>query len=171
MKKALTLVAIGFFVSVVFVGLQRGTARAYYTQELVTNGGFEADPLGTGWFQVPSGLVGAWTGASWHGGSRGAFLGGANSVFHYLSNSISIPANTTSATLTYWYQWGTSEVDMSSCYDYAKIEALNLFDLTEIVSTRTLCSNGVTNWGTWIQATVDVTSLKGKTALIRFIHC
>ena len=134
------------------------TAGSAVCVDVIGNGGFESG-RNVSWSESTSrnrnivvNVTGARTG-SWY--SR---LGGANSENAQVWQAPAISASAATATLTYWYQILSTDV----CnYDFGY---LKIAGTTQ--TTYNLC--GATNMSAYVQATHDMTSLKGTSPEIRF---
>lgn len=163
MQKVTTSVIIVFVLvgfGVLFAGHK---AKAYYTQDLVTNGGFEANPLGTGWVG-DTGTIGAWTPVVWHSGSRGANISTTTFGSKAISQSASIPANASSAIFSAWYRFFSDEAGFTT--DVLRIRVVNLNDITDVWYEAIFYPNVNESGPTWTQVTADLTAHRGQTAFI-----
>ncbi|MER6307375.1 M28 family peptidase [Streptomyces sp. NPDC001657] len=87
--------------------------------QLLANGGFEK---GTSPWTGDTGTIGAHTGQSAHGGSRFAWLGGYGyTATDTLSQSLTVPAGCSRATLTYWLHIDTAESG-NTAYDTFRVK-------------------------------------------------
>lgn len=160
-------VATGIF------GVSVPKVSAYYTRDVVVNGGFEADPLGTGWaVNTSNSIIGAWSGTSWHGGSRGIKLGYYSmsvvdaytlQEYVYPISTISIPANASSATFSSWFNIESEEV-------YTAVDTLGIMVINAADASQRFCDLWydaalVTNY-VWTQSSCDLSAAKGKTVTI-----
>lgn len=125
-------------------------------QQLMANGGFEN---GTTPWMGDTGAIGAHAGQSAHGGSRFAWLGGyGRSATESLSQSVTVPAGCSKATLTYWLHIDTDESDRVA-YDTFKVKV----DSTTLTTlSNTDASSGYT------QRTVDLTPYIGQRITVAF---
>ena len=90
-----------------------------------------------------------------HGGSWVAWLGGELDDTSYISQSVTIPAD--SSTLRYWYWIGSED----ACgYDLAWVRINNVS-----VKTIDLCSD--TDTGGWVPATIDLAGYAGQTIALQ----
>ncbi|MBX3714754.1 MAG: choice-of-anchor J domain-containing protein [Burkholderiales bacterium] len=101
---------------------QAGTGGT--TTELVTNGGFESGS--SGWTQQASGGAAIITSDATRArtGSGVAWLGGYDNGTDSLSQTITIPAGATTATLRFWYRISTAET-VAGMWDTLKVQVLN----------------------------------------------
>lgn len=145
-------------------------AQAFYPQDIVVNGGFEANPV-TGWNQYHSvlgnfnlglpvsGLIGT-AGTTWHNGTRGARLG--DPVYtEYIIQQVTIPDSSTSATLSLWYALTSDE--FIAGHDALVYFARNVMDYSEQYCLTSLDPVVVGAGGDWTQVSCDMTAAKGKT--------
>ncbi|MFH0828970.1 MAG: DUF5011 domain-containing protein [Candidatus Kerfeldbacteria bacterium] len=161
MKKVLMFASIAIFVLTGSLAIHNGQAKAYYSQDLVVNGGFENDPVGTGWVQQPPGSnIGVFSPIIWHGGSRGALMGRINTM-DFIQQDIVVPNGITSATFSGWYALYSSEY--LSRYDAYVMWAFNKNDITEefCLIIKDPVIDGAP--GTWTNLSCDVTAAQGKT--------
>ncbi|MGW7018991.1 M28 family peptidase [Streptomyces decoyicus] len=125
-------------------------------QQLMANGGFEN---GTTPWTGDTGAIGAHAGQSAHGGSRFAWLGGyGRSATESLSQSVTVPAGCSKATLTYWLHIDTDESDRVA-YDTFKVKVGS--------TTLTTLSNTDASSG-YTQRTVDLTPYIGQRISVTF---
>lgn len=125
-------------------------------QQLMANGGFEN---GTTPWTGDTGAIGAHAGQSAHGGSRFAWLGGyGRSATESLSQSVTVPAGCSKATLTYWLHIDTDESDRV-VYDTFKVKVGS--------TTLTTLSNTDASSG-YTQRTVDLTPYIGQRITVTF---
>ena len=80
-----------------------GSGGGSQSQELSSNGGFENGA--TGWTMSGPGVFGTYP----HTGAKYAVMGELNNVADTMYQTISIPANATAATLSYWYNIVSAE--------------------------------------------------------------
>lgn len=155
---------VAIFVLIGTLVVHTGQAKAYYSQDLVVNGGFENDPVGTGWLQQPpDSNIGAFTPIVWHGGSRGALMGRLNTM-DFIQQDVVVPSGITSATFSGWYALYSSEY--LSGYDGYVMWAFNKNDTTEefCLIIKDPVIDGAP--GTWTNLSCDVTAAQGKTMRI-----
>ncbi|MGY5105267.1 M1 family metallopeptidase [Streptomyces sp. 900105245] len=126
--------------------------------QVVTNGGFES---GTPpWTASSSTVVTSRSGQTAHGGSSYAWLDGVGSTHtDTLTQSVTVPAGCSTATLTFWLHIDTAERTTSVAYD----------NLTAKIGSTTLAtySNLDKNTG-YVQKSVDVSSYAGQTVSLSF---
>jgi kumamolisin len=129
--------------------------------QLITNGGFEN---GTSpWVESSSGgyeLIGT---TYPHSGSYSAYLGGYNNATDSIYQTITIPANATSATLSYWTYVDTTETTHS--YDYLKVQIRN----TSGAVLKTLQTQSDATPPGWRSQSFDLSSYKGQTIRVYFL--
>lgn len=125
--------------------------------QLVGNPGFET--ASTPW-TASSGVIGASSGQSAHGGTRFAWLDGYGSTHtDTLSQSVALPSGCTTATLTYWLHIDTAETTTTIAYD----------TLTVQLGTTTLAGYSNLNKATgYQQRTVDVSAFAGQTLTLKY---
>jgi phosphodiesterase/alkaline phosphatase D-like protein len=155
-------------------GTERGLVMSFVTlalsqQQLVGNGGFEngVSPWGTtGNFQIASGFPYP------HAGTGYAFLGlpsglPANSIVGTLDQTVTIPANVSSALLTFWYNIGSQD-STTAAYDFLDVTiedaAGNYVETVKVLSNLDQGPPGV-----YLQASYDMTHLAGRTVRLHFL--
>ncbi len=134
-------------------------------------------PTGTNLLQNPGFESGAssWTGTSGvitssaskpaRTGSWKAWLGGnGRTSTENLSQSVSIPATATGATLSFWVRIDSAENTTSTVYDTLKAQVVD----GSTTSTLATYSN-LNEASTYVQKTFDLTSYKGKTIQVKFL--
>ncbi|MFE5536057.1 M1 family aminopeptidase [Streptomyces sp. NPDC056492] len=138
---------------------QTPTAAAACTPgQAVANGGFES---GTSpWSQSQTSIITNRTGQAAHGGGSFAWLNGVGRTHtDTLSQSVTIPAGCSTATLTFWLHIDTAETTTSTKYD----------KLTAKIGSTTLAtySNLDKNTG-YAQKSFDVSAFAGQTVSVAF---
>jgi hypothetical protein len=129
--------------------------------EVIRNGGFESGERY--WFWSPDPTHTLTSNKFYHLGVRSARLGVNNNTYDELSTDISIPANATSATLSYWRMIRTTDVG-GTAYDMLWCDANNNLGVSIVCGefSNTDQSSG------WIKQTVDLLPLRGATGTIDF---
>lgn len=154
---------IAVFVLVGSLAINNGQAKAFYSQNLVVNGGFEANPLGTGWegdtYVIDNVIPG-----DWHSGSRGALISYSSSGSNMLYQTINLPSDTTSAIFSVWYQFFSFETGPTT--DLMAIDIRNPDDLSDIWFSNVFEPNVNETGPVWTHLTADITSHKGQTGVI-----
>ncbi|MEU3244065.1 M1 family aminopeptidase [Streptomyces sp. NPDC006875] len=133
-------------------------ADACTPAQVVANGGFES---GTSpWTQSSTSVITSRTGQSAHGGTSFAWLDGVGSTHtDTLSQSVTIPAGCSSATLTFWLHIDTTETTTSTAYD----------KLTAKIGSTTLATYSNLNKNTgYAQKSFDVSAFAGQTVTVAF---
>ena len=140
------------------LGAAPSTARAAACTpaQVISNPGFESGS--TPWTASPSGLIGSFSGEAAHGGSRVAWLdGNGSSATETLSQSVTIPAGCTTASLAFWLHIDTAETTTTTQYD----------KLTVKLGTTTLATYSNLNKASgYQQRTFDVSAFAGQTATL-----
>ncbi|MER5810270.1 M1 family aminopeptidase [Streptomyces sp. NPDC002033] len=133
-------------------------AAACTPAQVIANGGFEG---GTSpWTQSQTSVITDRAGQSAHGGTHFAWLDGVGSTHtDTLSQSVTVPAGCSSATLTFWLHVDTTETTTSTKYD----------KLTAKIGSTTLAtySNLDKNTG-YVQKSFDVSAFAGQTVSVAF---
>ncbi|MEV6007733.1 M1 family aminopeptidase [Streptomyces sp. NPDC051976] len=125
--------------------------------QVVANGGFES---GSSPWTSSSGVITTGGGESAHSGTQFARLDGRGTTHtDTLSQSLTIPAGCSAASLTFWLHIDTAETTSSTAYD----------KLTAKIGSATLAtySNLDKNTG-YAQKTFDVSSYSGQTVTLTF---
>ncbi len=154
------LPTLGVFPSVVYGATQT---------ELITNGGFESGLNGwnvIGDFHADPGFP------YYHSGARYAYLSTptgnpGNNLIGNMYQTVSIPSSVTSATLTFWYNITTNEIESTS-YDVLNVKIQNSAGayLSTVASWSNLDSQPIGIYG---QKSFDLTSYIGQTIRINFL--
>jgi len=127
------------------------------TTQLIGNPGFES---GTIPWTSTSGVIGAFSGQTAHGGTRYAWLDGYGSAHtDTLSQSVTLPADCTTATLAFWLHIDSAETTTTTAYD----------TLTVKLGSITLAAYSNLNKATgYQQRTFDVSSFAGQTVTLLY---
>jgi len=130
--------------------------------QLLVNPGFESG--NTGWTATSGVITQTSSQEPSHSGSYLAWLDGYGTTHtDTLSQSVTIPAGKSSATLTFWLHVDTAETSKTTAYDTLKLTA------TSGSSTSTLATYSNLNAATgYKQYTVNMNSYIGKTVTIKF---
>jgi hypothetical protein len=126
--------------------------------ELLSNGGFESGS--TGWTLGGGAAV---TTTRPHAGTHSVTLGGANSTTETLTRSVSIPAGTTSAPLSFWTYITTTET--THAYDFLTITVKNSGGT--ILKTVTSKSDAGPT-GAWSNFSSDLSAYAAQTVTLSF---
>ncbi len=144
----------------------RAVAQAGSCSDVIVNGDFESEG---GWdeysaqglhlistFPPPS--------QSYHSGTHGAYLADYNNAHDRISQSVTIPVDAVSATLTYWWQ-----VDTEESSDLARDVMSVTLDssLGTPIAVLHVYSN-LDAGAVWHQEDIDVSAYKGQTLILRF---
>lgn len=132
--------------------------------ENLNNAGFE---LGNAYWSAPPGVITASTATPPHGGSWVALLNGRGKVHtDTLAQSVAIPANASSASLTFWLRVGTAETTTTKAYDTLQVQVLN--SSGALLATLAGYSNLNRADGYSLQS-FDLNRYRGSTIQIRFV--
>ena len=125
--------------------------------QLLVNPGFERG--NTGW-TASSGVIGTWPGQPARSGTSNAWLDGVGSARrHTVSQTVTIPAAATSATLSFWLHVDTAETTSTRAYDR----------LTVRLGGSTLAAySNLSAAGGYQERVLDVTALAGQTVTLTF---
>lgn len=139
------------------------TPTAVTAQQLLLNPGFESGS--TSW-TATSGVIGAFTGETAHGGTQFAWLDGYGTTHtDTLYQQVAIPSNITTATLTFWLHIDTAETTTTAQNDKLTLTIRN--SANTVLSTLATYSNLNKNTG-YAQKTFDLSAYKGQTIRIYF---
>jgi hypothetical protein len=128
------------------------------TSQIIGNPGFETGSAAP--WTASSGVIDGSTDAPAHSGSYKAWLDGYGQTHtDTLSQSVTIPATCTSATLSFYVYISTDETTTTTAYD----------KLTLAAGTTTLATYSNLNATSgYVQKTVNVSSYVGKTVVLKF---
>ncbi len=138
------------------------TPVASTCNEGLTNGGFESGS--SPWVQTSTGGYNLVDTTRPHTGSYSAYLAGYNNATDTIYQQVTIPANATSATLTYWWNMSTQETGATK-YDFLYARVLNSSGTT--LATLQTMSNADTQ-NTWKQSSFNLLAYKGQTVRVYF---
>ena len=131
------------------------------TQQLLGNAGFENGSTNPAPWSVTSGVIdNNSTSEPAHSGSWKAWLDGYGSAHtDTLMQQISIPANATQATLSFWLHIDTTETTTATAYDTLRVQIRN--SSGTVLTTLATYSNLSAKAG-YTQASFDLGSFKGQ---------
>lgn len=134
------------------------------TLQLLGNPGFENGSSSPAPWTASTGIIDNSTGEAAHTGSWKAWLNGYGSAHtDTLSQQVSIPSNTTTATLSFWLHIDTAETTTTTAYDTLSVQLKNTGGT--VLATLATYSNLNANTG-YRQVSFDVTSYKGQTVQV-----
>ena len=138
------------------------------TQQLLGNAGFENGATNPVPWSVTSGVIdNNSTAEPSHSGSWKAWLDGYGSAHtDTLTQQISIPANATQATLSFWLHIDTTETTTATAYDTLKLQIRN--SSGTVLTTLATYSNLSAKAG-YAQVSFDLGSFKGQTIQIYLV--
>lgn len=132
-------------------------------QELLTNTGFEEGA--TGWSGTTSD-IGEYANQAAHAGQQVCWLLGYGTTKNEtLSQTVSIPAGVTSATLSFWVNVNTEETTTTSAYDLCAVQVRSTSG--QVLKTLATLSN-LNETAGFLQKTLDVFEFRGRTVKIYF---
>ncbi|TZF87883.1 Ig-like domain-containing protein [Cognatilysobacter lacus] len=138
-------------------------SNAVIETELVQNGGFES---GASYWTATSGAVTNSSTYVAHAGTYKMWLDGyGTTTTEYGYQTISIPAGTTTATLTFWVRVDSAETTTSSAYDTLKVQLRN--SSNTVLTTLATYSN-LNKGSSYVQKTFDVSAYRGQTVRVYF---
>jgi hypothetical protein len=130
--------------------------------ELLSNTGFEQGAAG---WSGSTGSIGGYSQQPAHDGQQICWLlGYGNTTTETLSQSVSIPANVSSATLSFWININTEETTASAPYDVLTIQVKSG---NQVLKTLATLSN-LNETAGFLEKTYDLTQFKGSTVKIYF---
>lgn len=133
------------------------------TVQRIVNGGFESGS--TSW-AASSGVITKNNTYPARAGSWKAWLNGyGRANTEYLRQTVSIPAGTTNATLSFWLRVASSETTTTTAYDTLKVQIRN--SSNQVLATLATYSN-LNKGSVYVQRSFDVTSYKGQTIRVYF---
>ncbi|MEU9128451.1 M1 family aminopeptidase [Kitasatospora sp. NPDC048540] len=136
---------------------QTAVAADCTATQTVANSGFEA---GTSPWTSSSGVITSRSGQSAHTGTAFAWLNGYGSTHtSNLSQTVTLPAGCTKATLSFWLHIDTAETTTSTAYD--KLTA-------KIGSTTVATYSNLDAKAGYVQKSIDVSSFAGQTVALAF---
>jgi hypothetical protein len=129
--------------------------------ELIGNGGFENGSSTPAPWTVTSGVVNNSTSEPPHTGSWDAWMDGYGTTHtDSIKQQVTIPANATAGTLTFWLHIDTAETSTTTAFDTMTVQILN--SSGTVLSTLATYSNLNAAAG-YQQKSFDVSSFKGQT--------
>ena len=132
--------------------------------DLISNGGFESGT--TGWSGSSGVIAQNGTSEPAHSGTWDAWLDGyGSSHTDTLSQTVSIQASASTATLAFWLHVDTAETSTTSAYDTLTVQVRN--SSGTVLGTLATYSNLDATSG-YVQKTFDLTAYKGQTVQIYF---
>ena len=136
-------------------------------RQILGNPGFENGSTSPAPWVTTSGVISNSASEPPHGGTWDAWLDGFGSAHtDTVMQQVSIAANATSATLTFWLHVDTAETTTTTAFDTLTLQVRN--SSGTVLSTLATFSN--LNHATgYQQKTFDLTSFKGQTIQINFI--
>ncbi len=130
--------------------------------DLISNGGFESGA--TGWSGSSGVIAQNGTSEPAHSGTWDAWLDGyGSSHTDTLSQTVSIQASASTATLAFWLHVDTAETSTTSAYDTLTVQVRN--SSGTVLGTLATYSNLDATSG-YVQKTFDLTAYKGQTVQI-----
>lgn len=128
---------------------------------LLANPGFESGA--TGWSGT-TGVITTNSGRPARSGSYKAWLGGnGRTSTENLTQSVTIPANATAATLSYWIRTDTAESG-TRAYDTMRVQVVNGSSTTTLKTFSNVGTNA-----TYTQYSHSLLAYKGKTVTVKFL--
>lgn len=115
---------------------------------------------------MSSGVLTSDTAAA-HGGSQYAWLGGYNSADDSVSQSVSIPAGASAASLQFWYRITTNESSTATAYDFMRVYVKQAATDATLATLKTFSNLNPTNG--WVQSEqIDLSAYKGQSIKLQF---
>lgn len=131
-------------------------------RELVQDGGFEAG--GVGWEQ--HGLYQMVDPTYPHSGQQGVWLGALNDVSEWINQDLTLPPDTSSITLQFWWALMTEE-HPGPPFDYLRAQLYQPDGTTAITTTTTIDDKSAYDWH-WNLATAELSLYAGQAVELRF---
>lgn len=131
-------------------------------RNLISNGGFESGS--SPWVESSSGGYEIVDNSHPHTGAYEAYLCGYNNCQDSLYQTVSIPATSTTAQLSYY--WYVSTTETQHAWDYLYVRVRNSSG-TVLTTLQTISDGSAT--GSWHSASYDVSAYKGQTIQIAFV--
>ncbi|NVD72092.1 CehA/McbA family metallohydrolase [Duganella sp. BJB1802] len=140
-----------------------GTTTPPTATQLIVNGGFES---GAASWTATSGVISNDASQAAHAGSYKAWLDGYGSAHtDTLYQTVTIPADATSATLAFWLQVVSDETTTTTAYDTLKVQVRS--GANAVLATLATYSN-LNKGSTYVQKSFDLSAYKGQTVRIYF---
>jgi hypothetical protein len=134
------------------------------TTELIGNGGFENGSSNPAPWTTTSGVVNNSSSEPPHTGTWDAWMDGYGTTHtDTIAQTVTIPANATGATLTFWLHIDTAETSTTTAFDLLTVQILN--SSGTVLSTLATYSNLNAASG-YQQKTFDLSSFKGQTTQV-----
>jgi hypothetical protein len=134
--------------------------------QLLGNPGFENGSSNPSPWSGTAGVISNNSAEPPHSGSWDAWLDGYGAAHtDTLSQSVTVPAATTSATLSFWLHIDTAETTTTTAYDTLTLQVLN--PSGSVLGTLHTWSNLNANTG-YAQQSFDVSAYKGQNITIKF---
>jgi Zn-dependent metalloprotease len=128
------------------------------------NPGFES---GTTPWTASSGVIGAFSGQSPHGGTRFAWLDGyGQSHTDTLAQTVSLPAGCSAYTLSFWLHVDSAETTTTTAYDTLRVQVLNTGGT--VLATLATYSN-LNEAAGYTQRSLSLSAYAGQSIQVRFI--
>ncbi|HTA64796.1 MAG TPA: Ig-like domain-containing protein, partial [Xanthomonadaceae bacterium] len=132
--------------------------------QLIGNGGFESG--NTVWKASSTSVISSSTKEPAHAGTWKAWLDGYGKTHtDTLSQSVTIPATATSATLTFWLEVVSAETSTTKAYDKLAVQVRN--SSGTVLATLHTYSN-LDKGSSYVQRTFDLSAYKGQTVNLYF---
>ena len=98
-------------------------------------------------------------------GTWKAWLGGnGRTVTETLTQSVTVPASATTASLSFWIRIDTAETTGSVAYDTTKVQIVNGTTTSTLATYSNLNKNS-----SYVQKTFDLSAYKGRTITVKFL--
>jgi Zn-dependent metalloprotease len=129
---------------------------------LFKNPGFESGAVD---WSGTSGVITSSTSKPARTGSWKAWLGGYGATAtETLTQSVSVPATATTASLSFWIRIDSAETTSSTVYDTVKVQVVDGGTTSTLATYSNLNRNS-----TYVQKTFDLSAYKGKTVTVKFL--
>lgn len=155
-------VAAVFVFAITMLGLPKRVG-AYYENNLIGNGNFDGSPLGSGWYDSHGSIRVQSNSSDTISGVVSASLGWYSRT-EIVSQNVSLPGNTSTATLGFWMKFYSLE-------PYVGFDSVTVGVVDTVNSTVYCASSYDPAYGTeplWDYYTCDVTAARGRAVSVLF---
>ena len=138
--------------------------NAAASTQLIVNGGFES---GASSWTATSGVVSSDSSQAAHGGTYKAWMDGYGAAHtDSIYQQVTIPATSTTATLSFWLKVISDETTTTNAYDTLQVQIRN--SSGTVLATLATYSN-LNKGSTYVNKTFDLSSYKGQTIRVYFL--
>jgi hypothetical protein len=142
------------------------TVSSSAPQQLIVNGGFE-NATAAPW-TLTAGVLNSSTAEPPHSGVRDAWLDGYGRTHTDSAvQTVTIPANITTATLNFWLHIDTAETTTTTAFDTLQVQVLNSSGTTVLATLGTF--SNLNHAAGYQLRSFSMIQFKGQTVMIRFL--